>query len=108
MTRSSQNSYFTDALYYELLNDLQEKLNMTADEAKSMIFNGGLRVYSTVDPEVQTAIENAMYDAEGVIPALWHEEAVCLRDYPADSSSWDDVTFDENTGLPLTKDGLAV
>ena len=40
-TRSSQNSYFTDALYYELLNDLQEKLNMTADEAKSMIFNGG-------------------------------------------------------------------
>lgn len=108
VTRSSQNSYFTDALYYELLNDLQEKLNMTADEAKSMIFNGGLRVYSTVDPEVQTAIENAMYDAEGVIPALWHEEAVCLRDYPADSSSWDDVTFDENTGLPLTKDGLAV
>lgn len=108
VTRSSQNSYFTDALYYELLNDLQEKLNMTADEAKSMIFNGGLRVYSTVDPEVQTAIENAMYDAEGVILALEHEEAVCLRDYPADSSSWDDVQFDENTGLPLTKDGLAV
>lgn len=108
VTRSSQNSYFTDALYYELLNDLQEKLNMTADEAKSMIFNGGLRVYSTVDPEVQTAIENAMYDAEGVIPALEHEEAVCLRDYPADSSSWDDVQFDENTGLPLTKDGLVV
>ena len=107
-TRSSQNSYFTDALYYELLNDLQEKLNMTADEAKSMIFNGGLRVYSTVDPEVQTAIENAMYDAEGNIPALWHEEAVCLRDYPADTSSWDEVQFDETTGLPLTKDGLAV
>ncbi len=107
-TRSSQNSYFTDALYYELLNDLQEKLNMTADEAKSMIFNGGLRVYSTVDPEVQTAIENAMYDADGNIPALWHEEAVCLRDYPADSSSWDEVQFDETTGLPLTKDGLAV
>lgn len=107
-TRSSQNSYFTDALYYELLNDLQEKLNMTEDEARSMIFNGGLRVYSTVDPEVQTAIENAMYDADGVIPALEHEEAVCLRDYPADTSSWDDVEFDENTGLPLTKDGLAV
>ena len=49
-----------------------------------------------------------MYDAEGNIPALWHEEAVCLRDYPADTSSWDEVQFDENTGLPLTKDGLAV
>ena len=44
----------------------------------------------------------------GQHPALWHEEAVCLRDYPADTSSWDEVQFDENTGLPLTKDGLAV
>lgn len=81
---------------------------MTAEEAQSMIFNGGLRVYTTVDPEVQTAIENALYDAEGVITPLWHEEPVCLRDYPADTSSWDQVQFDENTGLPLTADGLAV
>ena len=107
-TRSSQNSYFTDAVYVQLMNDLQEKLNMTAEEAQSMIFNGGLRVYTTVDPEVQTAIENALYDAEGVITPLWHEEPVCLRDYPADTSSWDQVQFDENTGLPLTADGLAV
>ena len=84
-TRSSQNSYFTDAVYVQLMNDLQEKLNMTAEEAQSMIFNGGLRVYTTVDPEVQTAIENALYDAEGVITPLWHEEPVCLRDYPADT-----------------------
>lgn len=36
-TRSSQNSYFTDAVYVQLMNDLQEKLNMTAEEAQSMI-----------------------------------------------------------------------
>src|SRR5699024_964770 len=36
VTRTSQNSYFTDAVYYELMNDLQEKLNMTAEEAQSM------------------------------------------------------------------------
>ena len=108
VTRTSQNSYFTDAVYYELMNDLQEKLNMTAEEAQSMIFNGGLRVYTTVDPEVQTAIEEALYDAEGAIPALWHEEPVCLRDYPAETSTWDQVQFDEATGRPLTADGLAV
>ncbi len=33
---------------------------------------------------------------------------VCLRDYPADSSSWDEVQYDEATGLPITKDGYAV
>ena len=108
VTRTSQNSYFTDAVYYELMNDLQEKLNMTAEEAQSMIFNGGLRVYTTVDPEVQTAIEEALYDAEEAIPALWHEEPVCLRDYPAETSTWEQVQFDEATGLPLTADGLAV
>ena len=108
VTRTSQNSYFTDAVYYELMNDLQEKLNMTAEEAQSMIFNGGLRVYTTVDPEVQTAIEEALYDAEEAIPALWHEEPVCLRDYPAETSTWEQGQSDEATGPPLTADGLAV
>ena len=57
---------------------------------------------------MQTAIEEALYDAEEAIPALWHEEPVCLRDYPAETSTWEQVQFDEATGLPLTADGLAV
>ena len=105
---TANNSYFTDALYYELLNDLQEKANYTAEEASSLIFNGGLRVYSTVDPKVQSVIEEELYNADDAIPALWHEAPVALRDYPADTSSWDDVQYDEATGLPVTKDGYAV
>ena len=107
-TRSSSNSWFTDALYTQLLNQLQEDLNYTADEAKELIFSGGLRIYSTVDPTVQAGIEKTMYNEDDLIPALWHEEPVCLRDYPADSSSWDEVQYDEATGLPITKGGYAV
>ncbi|MGG6492430.1 UNVERIFIED_CONTAM: transglycosylase domain-containing protein [Bacteroidetes bacterium 56_B9] len=107
-TRSSSNSWFTDALYTQLLNQLQEDLNYTADEAKELIFSGGLRIYSTVDPTVQAGVEKTMYNEDDLIPALWHEEPVCLRDYPADSSSWDEVQYDEATGLPITKDGYAV
>lgn len=107
-TRSSSNSWFTDALYTQLLNQLQEDLNYTADEAKELIFSGGLRIYSTVDPTVQAGIEKTMYNEDDLIPALWHEEPVCLRDYPADSSSWDEVQYDDATGLPITKDGYAV
>ena len=107
-TRSSSNSWFTDALYTQLLNQLQEDLNYTADEAKELIFSGGLRIYSTVDPTVQAGIEKTMYNEDDLIPALWHEEPVCLRDYPADSSSWDEVQYDAATGLPITKDGYAV
>ena len=107
-TRSSSNSWFTDALYTQLLNQLQEDLNYSADEAKELIFSGGLRIYSTVDPTVQAGVEKTMYNEDDLIPALWHEEPVCLRDYPADSSSWDEVQYDEATGLPITKDGYAV
>ena len=107
-TRSSSNSWFTDALYTQLLNQLQEDLNYTADEAKELIFSGGLRIYSTVDPTVQEGVEKTMYNEDDLIPALWHEEPVCLRDYPADSSSWDEVQYDDATGLPITKDGYAV
>lgn len=107
-TRSSSNSWFTDALYTQLLSQLQEDLNYTADEAKELIFSGGLRIYSTVDPTVQAGIEKTMYNEDDLIPALWHEEPVCLRDYPADSSSWDEVQCDDATGLPITKEGYAV
>ncbi len=107
-TRSSSNSWFTDALYTQLLTQLQEDLNYSADEAKELIFSGGLRIYSTVDPKVQEGVEKTMYNEDDLIPALWHEEPVCLRDYPADSSSWDEVQYDEATGLPITKDGYAV
>ena len=107
-TRSSSNSWFTDALYTQLLSQLQEDLNYTADEAKELIFSGGLRIYSTVDPKVQEGVEKTMYNEDDLIPALWHEEPVCLRDYPADSSSWDEVQYDDATGLPITKDGYPV
>ena len=107
-TRSSSNSWFTDALYTQLLSQLQEDLNYTADEAKELIFSGGLRIYSTVDPKVQEGVEKTMYNEDDLIPALWHEEPVCLRDYPADSSSWDEVQHDDATGLPITKEGYAV
>ena len=107
-TRSSSNSWFTDALYTQLLSQLQEDLNYTADEAKELIFSGGLRIYSTVDPTVQAGVEKTMYNEDDLIPALWHEEPVCLRDYPADSSSWDEVQYDDATGLPITKEGYAV
>lgn len=107
-TRSSSNSWFTDALYTQLLTQLQEDLNYTKDEAQELIFSGGLRIYSTVDPKVQEGVEKTMYNEDDLIPALWHEEPVCLRDYPADSSSWDEVQYDDATGLPITKDGYAV
>ena len=106
-TRTSNNSYFTDAVYEQLMTDLTEKLNYTKEEAQEMIFSGGLRVQTTMDPTVQDAIERLMLNEnDEYFPALWHEEPVIMTEYPAGTE--DTIVYDETTGLPLTMDGYAV
>ena len=45
------NSYFVDALQNQLLKDLQEDAGKTEEEAYSLLYSGGLKIYSTLDPE---------------------------------------------------------
>ncbi len=78
-----------------------EQESYTAEEASSMIFSDGLRIYSTLDQKAQSAMEQVIAErghrtTAMLFPALWHEELVSLRDYPADTSSWDDVQYDES------------
>lgn len=95
-TVSSNNSYFTDALYNDLVEAIMETYNMTRQEAQSEVLNGGLRVYSTVDPDVQTSLETLMLNEnDEFFPALWHNEEIDTT-IPADA----EITYDEN-GLPL-------
>ena len=94
-TATSNNSYFTDALYYEVLSDLQTELGMSADEARNMIYNGGLRIYTTVDTDLQLAAERIMLDEDGTrFQALWHEEEVS-------ELSDDDIPVYEEDGVTL-------
>lgn len=50
-------SYFTDAVYEQVLNDLKEKYHYTTEEATSYLINGGLTIYSTVNPKIQSAMD---------------------------------------------------
>lgn len=51
------NSYFVDALIEQLINDLSVKYGCSADTASSMVYNGGYKIYATVDPEIQETME---------------------------------------------------
>ncbi|MGI6110023.1 MAG: transglycosylase domain-containing protein [Eubacteriaceae bacterium] len=55
-------SYFTDSVYAQLLTDLESKYNYSEEEAAAYIQKAGLRVYSTVEPEVQNTLEKAAKD----------------------------------------------
>ena len=95
-TVTSNNSYFTDALYEDLVDAIQEEYGLSEDEAEYEVLNGGLQVYSTVDTTIQSSLERLMLNTDDAIfPALWTEEEV-PSNIPADS----EITYDDN-GRPL-------
>lgn len=55
-------SYFLDHLFEEVQKDLVEIKGYTSEFAANMIYNGGLRIYSTVDPEIQSLMEEYFAD----------------------------------------------
>ncbi len=50
---NSVNSYFTDALIDDVLDDLVNELGYTESEAYKALYQGGLTIYSTQDPAIQ-------------------------------------------------------
>ncbi|NMC56538.1 MAG: hypothetical protein GYA50_04885 [Eubacteriaceae bacterium] len=53
----STYSYFTDALYNQLLSDMVNKHGYTKEEAQEALLNGGLVIQSTIDKDIQTILE---------------------------------------------------
>lgn len=51
------NSYFVDALIEEVISDLAQKYNCSEDIASTMLYNGGFKIYSTLDTDIQSAME---------------------------------------------------
>lgn len=50
-------SYFVDQIVLDVMNDLMEKYDISESEATKKLFKGGLKIYSTLDPDVQSAME---------------------------------------------------
>lgn len=51
------NSYFVDALIDDVISKLSEKYGCSADTASSMFYNGGYKIYATVNPKIQETAE---------------------------------------------------
>ena len=96
---SSVTSYFTDALFTELVQDIMDKENISESEAQKLLYTGGFTVESTVNTKVQSAMENLMLNTDDAyFPAGWHEEEVT-------SISDDDVQVMNEDGTPKTRTG---
>ena len=56
------HTYFVDDVYRQVINDLQEQKGISEYEAKEMVYNGGLQIYSTVDNRLQNIVDCYMSD----------------------------------------------
>lgn len=52
------NNYFVDTLISNITEDLSEKYGCSADTASSMLYNGGFKIYATIEPEIQDEMES--------------------------------------------------
>ena len=60
-------SYFTDAVFTDVLKALEDRLGYTETQAYNLMYSGGLRIYSTMEPLVQEAVEAEVNDPENYI-----------------------------------------
>ncbi len=57
-------SYFTDEVINQLMKDLQTQLGYSASQASSLIYTGGLRVFTTQDRQIQRICDNVVSNPE--------------------------------------------
>ena len=61
---SASTSYFVDALTDEVIEDLQEELGYSESEAYSLLYSGGLSIYSTQDSDIQAILDEEINDTD--------------------------------------------
>ena len=54
---SGQADYFADYVIKEVIADLQEDAGYSYEDAWNAVYNGGLKIYSTLDPVAQEVVE---------------------------------------------------
>lgn len=59
---SDPYSYFVDAVYDQVLNDLMEQKGYTATQASNAIYSGGLTICSTQDTKIQEIVDSVIND----------------------------------------------
>ncbi len=62
------NSYFVDELTEQVVEDLQEYCGYDSQQAYRMLYSGGLKIYATMDPQIQS-IADEVFSNEDNFPA---------------------------------------
>jgi penicillin-binding protein 1A len=92
VTESSIQSYFVDEVIKEVIRDLMEYKGISEQTARDMIYNSGLKIYTTLEPKVQNTLDSVFQD-ETYFPKV-NEEAKLREEIPQAAM----VVIDPSTG----------
>jgi penicillin-binding protein 1A len=85
--QANNQSYFADQVINDVLLDLQEQKGFTEEGASKLLYTGGLKIYATIDADVQEAIDVVFQNS---------------KNFPASKKSYDPesamVVMDPSTG----------
>jgi len=59
---SRVNSWFIEQAFKDVTADLAAHLDISEDAARTLLYNGGYQVYTTLDPEIQSIAESVYED----------------------------------------------
>lgn len=62
------NNYFIDAMIDDVATDLAEVKGISKDSATKLLYNGGFRIYATIDPDIQGKIEEVFMNTDRYFP----------------------------------------
>lgn len=63
------NSWFVDALIEQVTDDLVSQYSYDPKYASNLFYNGGFKIYATLDPDIQSAMEEVYTDTSYALKA---------------------------------------
>lgn len=64
LNETEVNNYFVDALIVNVTNDLADKYGWDSTHAIENFYSGGYKIYATLDPEIQSAVDEVFSNSE--------------------------------------------
>ena len=105
-------TYYEDAAIRQILQDLQDKLGYTSEQAVNKLYGGGLKVYLAQDNQMQTIVDEEYHDDSnfGYINTLGLTWRCSVLEEDGSTSNYDEMTMqywnwnNGNTGFKLLYD----
>ena len=96
-TENEPYSYFVDELTAQVIQELQDRLGYTKEKASDLLYSGGLTIYSTQDPSLQTIVDEEVNNPDNYDTAkysvtwrytLKHEDGTIVNYSEKDLLRW--------------------